>query len=73
MKNLPSIGYDRVISTLRRDGWVIVSRRGNQLRLHKRMNSEVFKITIPAHRPIKKSTLDHILRISNLPTSNFLE
>ena len=73
MKNLPSIGYDRVISTLRRDGWVSVSRRGNQLRLHKRMNSEVFKITIPAHRPIKKSTLDHILRISNLPTSNFLE
>jgi predicted RNA binding protein YcfA (HicA-like mRNA interferase family) len=73
MKNLPSIGYDRVVSTLRREGWVIVSRRGNQLRLHKRVNSELFKVTIPAHRPIKKSTLDHILKLTNIPTSSFLE
>ena len=73
MKNLPSIGYDRVISTLRRHGWVIVSRSGNQLRLHKRINSELLKVTLPAHRPIKKSTLDHILKLTNIPTSDFLE
>jgi predicted RNA binding protein YcfA (HicA-like mRNA interferase family) len=50
------------ISMLRRDGWVIVRKKGNQLRLHKRTNTEVLKLTIPTHRPIKKSTLHHILK-----------
>ena len=72
MKKLPSIGYDQIISNLRTEGWVIVGRKGNQLRLHKRKNYEVFKLTVPAHRPVKKSTLDHILRISNISPDNLV-
>ena len=73
MKDLPSIGYDKIISNLRTEGWIIVGRRGDQLRLHKRTNSEVFKLTVPTHRPVKKSTLDHILRISNISPDNLVE
>lgn len=72
MKKLPSIGYDQIISNLRTEGWVIVGRKGNQLRLHKRKNSEVFKLTVPAHRPVKKTTLDHILRIANISPDNLV-
>lgn len=73
MKTLPSIGYDKIISHLRTEGWIIVGRKGNQLRLHKRRNSEVFKVTIPMHRPVKKSTLNHILRISSIAPDNLTE
>lgn len=74
MIELPSIGYEQVVSNLRKDGWVIVRKKGNQLRLHKRTSTEVLKLTIPTHRPIKKSTLHHILKnarysLSNLPDS----
>ena len=73
MSKLPSLGYDKVVSTLRKDGWVIVSRRGDQLRLHKRKNSEVIKMTMPTHRPLKQTTLDHISRISCLSIDNFAD
>ncbi len=66
MKELPSLGYEQVISNLRRDGWVIVRKKGNQLRLHKRTNTEVIKLTIPTHRPLKKTTLRHVLRIARI-------
>lgn len=73
MKNLPSIGYEIIIAKLRTEGWVIVGRKGNQLRLHKRKNSEVYKLTVPAHRPVKKSTLEHILKIANIPVTSLVE
>ena len=70
MKELPSIGYEQVIANLRKEGWVIVRRKGNQLRLHKRTNTDVLKLTIPTHRPIKKSTLHHILKTARFPLQN---
>ena len=70
MIELPSIGYEQVISNLRKDGWVIVRKKGNQLRLHKRTSTEVLKLTIPTHRPIKKSTLYHILKNARFPLQN---
>lgn len=73
MINLPSIGYDQIIAKLRTEGWIIVGRKGNQLRLHKRRSTEVFKLTVPAHRPVKKSTLDHILRIANISPASFVD
>ena len=70
MIELPSIGYEQVISILRDDGWVIVRIKGNQLRLHKRTNTEVLKLTIPMHRPVKKSTLEHILKNARFSIEN---
>jgi len=35
---------------------------GSHIRLQKRIGDEVLKITVPAHNPVKRSTLAHILK-----------
>ncbi len=62
MTKLPNMGYEKVIKTLQRDGWVVIRQKGSHIRLQKRFQEEVLKLTIPAHRPIKRSTLAHILK-----------
>jgi predicted RNA binding protein YcfA (HicA-like mRNA interferase family) len=69
---MPSIGYEKVIRALQRDGWVVVRQRGSHIRLQKHLIDETLKLTIPAHRPIKRSTLAHILKQSRLSVDEFI-
>jgi predicted RNA binding protein YcfA (HicA-like mRNA interferase family) len=63
MTVIPSLPYDRLVRALERDGWVVVRRRGSHIRLQKRLDNETtLNLTIPAHRPIKRSTLAKILK-----------
>jgi predicted RNA binding protein YcfA (HicA-like mRNA interferase family) len=62
MTKIPSLEYEKVIKALQRDGWVVVRQKGSHIRLQKRLQEEVVKLTIPAHLPIKRSTLSHILK-----------
>ena len=62
MTKVPNMGYEKVIKALQKDGWVVVRQKGSHIRLQKRLQEEVLKLTIPAHRPIKRSTLAHILK-----------
>ncbi len=73
MTKVPSLNYDQVIRALRRDGWVVVRQRGSHVRLHKSTATETLKLVIPAHRPIKRSTLSHILKQARLSVENFLQ
>ena len=73
MTKVPSLGYEKVIKALQRDGWVVVRQKGSHIRLHKHLAEEVLKLTIPAHRPIKRSTLSHILKQARISTDKFLE
>ncbi|GEM_PF-176725 len=57
MTKVPSLDYEKVIKALQRDGWVVVRQKGSHIRLQKNLRDEVLKITVPAHRPIKRSTL----------------
>ena len=66
MTKVPSLDYKRVISALRRDGWVVVRQRGSHIRLQKHLVNETLKLTVPAHSPIKRSTLAHILKHARL-------
>ena len=66
MTKVPSLNYTEVLRALRRDGWVVVRQRGSHIRLQKRTPDEVLKLVIPAHRPIKRSTLSHILKQARL-------
>lgn len=59
---VPSLNYDIVIKALRRDAWVVVRQKGSHIRLQKQSASGVLKLTVPAHRPILRSTLSHILK-----------
>jgi len=72
MTKVPSANYDRVIHALQRDGWVVVRQRGSHIRLQKHTGKETLKLTIPAHRPIKRSTLAHILKQARLDSDAFL-
>lgn len=72
MTKVPSLGYEQVIRALQRDGWVVVRQRGSHIRLQKHIANETLKIIIPAHRPIKRSTLAHILKQARLGVDEFL-
>ena len=72
MSKVPSLNYDKVIKALQRDGWVIVRQKGSHIRLQKHVGNEVLKIIVPAHKPIKRSTLSHILKQARISVDNFL-
>jgi len=68
---VPSLNYEQVVRALRRDGWVVVRQRGSHIRLQKHTGDETLKLVVPAHRPIKRSTLSHILKQSRLTVDEF--
>ncbi|XSG85267.1 MAG: type II toxin-antitoxin system HicA family toxin [Methylohalobius sp. ZOD2] len=73
MSKVPSLSYEKVIAALKRDGWVVVRQRGSHIRLQKHTRKEVLKITVPAHRPIKRTTLSHILRQAHISIEELQE
>ena len=73
MTKVPSLNYDKVIRALRRDGWVVVRQKGSHIRLHKSTPEGLLKLTVPAHRPIKRSTLAHVLKHAKLSAEDFLK
>jgi predicted RNA binding protein YcfA (HicA-like mRNA interferase family) len=73
MTKIPSVSYQDVIHALQRDGWVVVRQKGSHIRLQKHTSTETLKLTVPAHRPIKRSTLSHILKYANLSVEDFLK
>ena len=73
MSKVPQLSYDRIVRALQRDGWVVVRQKGSHIRLQKHTPTETLKIIVPAHRPVKRSTLSHILKQARLPLERFLE
>ena len=71
MSIIPSLPYDQVVRALQRDGWIVVRQRGSHIRLQKHTATETLKLTIPAHRPIKRTTLSHILKQARLTIDDF--
>lgn len=73
MSKVPNLVYEKVVHALQRDGWVVVRQKGSHIRLHKHTPTEVLKVTVPAHRPIKRSTLAHILKQARMDVDTLLE
>lgn len=73
MSKPPSLPYDRIISALQRAGWHVVRQRGSHIRLQKNTPDKTLKITVPAHRPVRRSTLSHIIKQSGLSVEDFLK
>jgi hypothetical protein len=48
-----------------------VRQRGSHVRLQKHVPAETLKLIIPAHQPIKRSTLSHILKQARLTVEEF--
>jgi len=70
---VPNLSYIQIVKALQRDGWIVVRQRGSHIRLQKHLGYEVLKITVPAHRPVKSSTLSHILKQARMDVDQFLE
>jgi predicted RNA binding protein YcfA (HicA-like mRNA interferase family) len=70
---VPEVSYHVIVRALQKEGWVVVRQRGSHIRMQRRLGEEVLKVTIPAHRPVKPSTLSHILRQTRLELERFLE
>jgi predicted RNA binding protein YcfA (HicA-like mRNA interferase family) len=70
---VPSLPYVKIVKALQRAGWTVVRQRGSHIRLQKRIDNNVLKITVPAHRPVKRSTLARILKEANIAVDEFLE
>jgi len=68
---VPSAGYRALITVLQRDGWVVVRRKGSHIWLQKYVDGEKLNLTVPAHRPIKRSTLAHILKEARIDPDHF--
>jgi predicted RNA binding protein YcfA (HicA-like mRNA interferase family) len=73
VSKVPSLPYTAIIKALQRDGWIIVRQRGSHIRLQKHTGDELLKLTIPAHRPVKRSTLAHILKQARIGLEQFIE
>jgi len=74
MSKVPSLNYDKVIKALQRDGWIVVRQKGSHIRLHKyTKDRKKLKLIVPAHKPIKRSTLSHILKQAELSVEEFLK
>ena len=73
MTKVPALRYTTVVRALQRNGWTIVRQKGSHIRLQKRAGDELLKLTVPAHRPIKRSTLSHIIKQARLSVDEFLD
>lgn len=73
MTSVPSLSYREIIHALQKDGWVVIRRKGSHIRLQKHLGDHTFKLTVPAHTPVKRSTLSHILKQADLELERFLK
>ena len=73
MSKVPSVSYKKIIAALKRDGWIVVRQRGSHIRLEKKLPDETLKITVPAHKTVKRSTLAKILKQAKIDLDSFLD
>ncbi|MCC6156875.1 MAG: type II toxin-antitoxin system HicA family toxin [Deltaproteobacteria bacterium] len=73
MSKVPSLSYPVVLSALGRAGFSVVRQKGSHIRLERFTPDGVIKVTVPAHRPIKRSTLQHVIKASGLTLEEFLD
>ena len=69
MAKLPSISGKKVIRALGELGFVVVRQRGSHVILQRESNL----VTVPLHDPIKKSTLNAILKQADVSLEELLE
>ena len=71
-KEMPTATGIQIVRALERGGWHMVSQKGHHVRLQKSTDAETFKLTVPAHHPVKRSTLAHILKQARLSVDDFI-
>lgn len=70
---LPVVSGEEVIKALTKVGFVAVRQKGSHVRLEKKVEGDVIKITVPMHKPLKKGTLLRIIKDAGLSREEFIE
>jgi predicted RNA binding protein YcfA (HicA-like mRNA interferase family) len=73
MTPIPLVSYREIIRALQRDGWVVVRQRGSHIRMQKHIAKRTLKLTVPAHTPVKRSTLGLILKQAEIEPEAFIK
>ena len=66
MPKLPQISGWKLVKSLVKDGWQVVSQRGSHIKLFKNSDLGKVLVIVPQHKILKKGTLSNILKMSNL-------
>lgn len=69
MAKLPSVSGKKLIRALEKLGFVIVRQKGSHVILQRRSSL----VTVPLHGPVKKSTLNAILKQADISLEDLLE
>lgn len=68
---LPQVSGYKLIKILSKAGYAIVRKRGSHVRLEKKIDGEIIKLTVPVHEKLKKGTLSRIIKDSRLSEGEF--
>ncbi len=71
MTEVPSASYRKVVNAFERAGYVVIRQRGSHIRLRKAAGDKVLNLTVPAHTPVKKTTLAKIIKDAGLTVEEF--
>jgi predicted RNA binding protein YcfA (HicA-like mRNA interferase family) len=74
MSEVPSdLSYVRIVAALERDGWMVLRRKASHIHLRKWADGHWARIMIPAHKPVKRTTLKKQLNKAGISLERFLE
>ncbi len=68
---IPMISGLEVIKRLRKAGFIAVRQKGSHVRLEKRIEDGIIKLTVPLHDEMKKGTLNRIIKDAGLTLEEF--
>jgi len=69
--NLPQISGLELIKILNKFGFEIIRRRGSHIRLEKKTDKDIIRLTVPMHNQLKKGTLSRIIKDSGISEEEF--
>jgi len=69
--NLPQISGLKLLKIFHKAGFEIIRRKGSHVRLEKKTDEKIIKLTIPMYDRLKKGTLSRILKDSKLTEEEF--
>lgn len=63
---LPQISGQKLIKILSEFDFEAIRKKGSHVRLEKKIDREIIKLTVPVHDKLKKGTLSRILKDSKI-------
>ena len=73
MPKVPSENHDQIVAALKRLNFRFARQRGSHIRLERTLDDRSVRISVPAHKAVKRSTLSRILKQPEVSRDDFLD